>query len=101
MSAIVPAPTACTDAEAPPPRIRITISMAIEVLTAEMIFQSAKRAKEMRYIVRLPRVSEKEDHQRGKMDMESMYIATDKLVIVGEELRSVASWGRAAMKTLQ
>ena len=48
-------------------------------------------------MVRRPSVSEKEDHQSGKMDMESMYIATERLVIVGVELRSVASCGRAAM----
>jgi len=48
MSAMVPAPTACTEAEAPPPRIRITINMPIEVLTAEIMFQSTKRAKEAR-----------------------------------------------------
>jgi hypothetical protein len=48
-------------------------------------------------MVRRPRVSEKEDHQRGKMDMESMYIATEKLVIVGVLLRSVASCGNAAI----
>lgn len=45
---------------------------------------------------RLPSVSEKEDHQRGKMDMLSMYIATERLVIVGVVLRSIASSGRAA-----
>jgi hypothetical protein len=48
MSAMVPAPTAWTDAEAPPPRIRITISIAIEVLIAEMMFQRVKRAKDTR-----------------------------------------------------
>jgi hypothetical protein len=48
-------------------------------------------------MVRRPRVSEKEDHQRGKMDMESMYMATERLVIVGVLLRSVASCGNAAI----
>lgn len=72
------------------------ISMPIEVLSAETMFQSAKRAKEVKYMVRRPRVSEKEDHQRGKIDMLSMYMATERLVIVGVELRSIASCGRAA-----
>lgn len=49
---------------------------------------------------RRPRVSEKEDHQRGKMDMLSMYIATERLVIVGVVLRSIASWGSAAVMEL-
>ena len=51
-------------------------------------------------MVRRPSVSEKEDHHSGKMDMLSMYIATDKFVIVGVECRSIASCGRAAMKNI-
>lgn len=72
ISAIVPAPTACTLAAAPPPRMRITISMPILVDMAERMFQSKKRVKEMRYIVRRPTDSENDDHQRGNIDMESM-----------------------------
>ena len=41
-------------------------------------------------MVRRPRVSEKEDHQSGKMDMESIYKAAERLVIVGEVCRSSA-----------
>lgn len=72
MSAIVPAPTACTLAAAPPPRTRITISIAILSDMAARIFHSRKRVKDVRYIVRRPRVSEKDDHQRGNIDIESM-----------------------------
>lgn len=35
-------------------------------------------------------------HQRGKMDMASMYKATDKLVTVGVVFRSTDNSGRAA-----
>lgn len=51
-------------------------------------------------MVRLPRVSEKEDHQRGKMDMLSMYKATERLAVVGVELRSMVNSGRAARYTV-
>jgi hypothetical protein len=51
-------------------------------------------------MVRRPKVSEKEDHQRGKMDMLNMYIATERLVIVGVVWRSAESWGREAILTL-
>ncbi len=40
---------------------------------------------------RRPRVSLNEDHQSGKIAMESMYMATERLVIVEVALRSVAS----------
>ena len=40
---------------------------------------------------RRPKASEKADHQRGKIAMLSMYNATDRLVIVGEVLRSWAT----------
>ena len=43
-----------------------------------------------------PRVSEKDDHQRGKIDMDSIYIATLKFVIVGVVWRSEANCGNAA-----
>ena len=47
-------------------------------------------------MVRRPRVSEKEDHQRGKMPMESMYKAAARLAIVGDVCRSSAICGRQA-----
>ena len=47
--------------------------------------------------MRRPSCSEKEDHQRGKMDMLSMYKATDMFVIVGVELSSLDKLGSAAV----
>lgn len=47
ISAMVPAPTACTEAEAPPVKIRKTISIAMLVDTAETMAKMRKRAKEM------------------------------------------------------
>jgi len=32
------------------------------------------------------------------MDIESIYMATERLVIVGVVLRSIESWGRAAVE---
>ena len=40
--------------------------------------------------MRRPRVSENEDHQSGNIDIESMYKAAERLVIVGEVCRSPA-----------
>lgn len=48
MSAMVPAPTAWTDAEAPPPQIRNTMSMAMLVLMADRTEKMVKRVNEMR-----------------------------------------------------
>lgn len=47
MSAMVPAPTACTEAEAPPVKMRKTMSMAMLVETAATMAKMRKRAKEM------------------------------------------------------
>jgi hypothetical protein len=46
MSAMVPAPTAWTDAEAPPPRMRMTMSMAMLALRADRTEKTVKRVKE-------------------------------------------------------
>lgn len=43
-----------------------------------------------------PNVSENEDHQRGKIDMLSMYIAIERLVMVGVACKSCDNSGRAA-----
>lgn len=48
-------------------------------------------------MVRRPNSSEKEDHQRGKMDMEIMYKATDKLVTVSGASNSRDRMGSAAV----
>lgn len=48
ISAMVPAPTACTEAAAPPPSILITMSIPIDVETAETMFQIVKSAKDVR-----------------------------------------------------
>lgn len=50
---------------------------------AATIFHIVKRAKETKYMVRRPNVSEKEDHQSGNIDMLNIYIATDRFVSVG------------------
>lgn len=44
-----------------------------------------------------PRVSLKLLHHKGKMDMESMYIATLRFVIVGEASRAFDIGSRAGM----
>lgn len=72
------------------------ISIPIEVEIAEMMFHNVNSANETIYIVRRPNVSEKDDHQSGKILMEIMYIATDRLVIVGVVFKSSAISGRAA-----
>ena len=51
-------------------------------------------------MVRRPNVSENDDHQRGNIDIASMYSATAKLVIVGDECRSSAICSRAAVVLL-
>jgi hypothetical protein len=100
MSAIVPAPTAWTDAAAPPPSILMTISMPIDVLTAEITLHNTKRVKETIYMVLRPKVSENDDHHNGNIDMLSIYMATERLVIVGVVLSSTASWGSAANRLM-
>lgn len=61
ISAIVPAPTAWTEADAPPPSIRMAINMAIESLIALRTDVTANKAKEIIYTVLLPSFSEKAD----------------------------------------
>jgi hypothetical protein len=48
ISAMVPAPTAWTLAEAPPAQIRNTMSMGMLVLTAHRMDEMTKRAKDAR-----------------------------------------------------
>ena len=60
------------------------------------MLNSRNRANDVRYIVRRPRVSENEDHQSGNMDMESIYKAAERFVIVGDVCRSSAIWRREA-----
>jgi hypothetical protein len=64
----------------------MTISIEIDVLNAERIVHKMNNAKEARYIVLRPRVSENDDHHNGKIDMLSMYRATDIFVTVGVAL---------------
>ena len=58
------------------------------VETADKMLQTTNNVKDERYTVRRPSVSENEDHQRGKIDMLSMYNATERLATVGEVRRS-------------
>lgn len=67
------------------------MSIAIEVETADRTLNTAKRTKDIRYMVRRPSVSLNDDHHKGKMDMLSMYKAIDKFVTVGVEFRSFAT----------
>ena len=50
----------------------MTMNMAIFVESAARMFQRRKNANDTMYIVRLPRVSEKDDHHRGNIDIASM-----------------------------
>jgi hypothetical protein len=61
----------------------MTMSMLIDVLIAEITLHNTKRAKDIKYIVLRPNVSENDDHHNGKIDMLSIYMATERLVIVG------------------
>ena len=60
----------------------MTMSMPIEVLTAEATLNTTKRAKDIKYIVLRPNVSENDDHHNGKIDMLSIYMATERFVTV-------------------
>lgn len=68
----MPAPTAWTEADAPPPRIRIAISIPIFVLIALNTENTTKRLNEMMYIVRRPNFSEKEDLADVKLRLSSI-----------------------------
>jgi hypothetical protein len=69
----------------------MTTSIAILVLTALRTENRTNRVKDVSNMDRLPSISEKEDHQRGKIDIESIYIATERLVTVGVAFKSTAS----------
>jgi len=97
---MVPAPTACTDAAAPPASNLMTMSIGIEVLTAAATDQIVNSAKDVRYIDLRPKVSENEDHHRGKIAIPSIYNAIVKLVIVGEVSKSIANCGREALEII-
>jgi hypothetical protein len=64
MSAMVPAPTACTAAAAPPLRTRKTMNMAALMLTALIHEKITNSKKDMMYTLRRPLVSEKYDLSR-------------------------------------
>ena len=48
-------------------------------------------------MLRRPNLSENELQKMGNMDIESIYIAIERLVIVSEALRSLVREGRAAL----
>jgi hypothetical protein len=95
-SAIVPAPTAWTEADAPPLSNRITISIAIDLETAHSMLNMAKRQKDTMYIVRRPSFSLKDDHHSGKMDILSMYNEILRFATVVVECSSAETWEREA-----
>ena len=59
------------------------MSMAIDLDLAQRILKATKRVKDVKYIVRRPSLSLKDDHHNGKMDMLSMYKEIDRFVVVG------------------
>lgn len=95
---MVPAPTAWTDAAAPPDKTLMTISILIEVLIAERMANKVNSVNDTRYMVRLPNVSENEDHHNGNIDMASIYKATERFVTVDEAWSSADNCGRVAKK---
>lgn len=72
------------------------MSIAIELEIAQRELKTTKRLKEMRYIVRRPSLSLKDDHHSGKMDILSMYREIDKFVIVVDVPSSFDTWEREA-----
>jgi hypothetical protein len=58
------------------------MSMLIDMLTAEITLNTTKRAKDIKYMDLRPNVSENDDHHNGKIDMLSIYKATERFVIV-------------------
>ena len=67
-----PAPVEWALAEAPPAHMRKMMSMVMFLLMAERTEKTTNMLNDIRYIVRRPNSSEKDDHQRGKMAMEIM-----------------------------
>lgn len=93
ISLIVPAPTACTLAAAPPLNVRITINTVILLASALKIANNTKSPNETIYIVRRPTLSLNELHHKGNIDMLSMYTATLMFVTVWEAENAVLmSW---------
>ena len=76
------------------------MSMAIFTDTADMTANKANSVKDIMYIDLLPMVSENDDHQSGKMDMESIYMSTDKLTTVAV-LLNVDAISTSAGKTIE
>jgi len=74
----------------------MTTSIAMELEMADRTLNTTKREKDMRYIVRRPNASLKDDHHSGNMDILSMYRAIDKLVMVGVVSKSRDTWERDA-----
>lgn len=92
-----PDPTACTEELEAPPRIRNTISMGMSTLTADRTEKTTNKLKEIKYTLRRPYSSEKDDHQRGNMACAIMYMAMERLVTVDEAWNSLLSTGSAAV----
>lgn len=92
----MPAPTAWTEADAPPLNMRITMSIAIESEIALRMLKMVKRQKDTRYMVRRPNRSLKDDHHSGNIDILSMYNEIDRFVIVVVVSRSLDTWDSEA-----
>lgn len=73
------------------------MSIVTLVLTAESTAKTINMVNEIKYMLRRPNSSEKDDHHKGKMDMDNMYKATDKFVMVSDALKSREMTVRAAV----
>ena len=92
MSEIVPAPTAWTDAAAPPLNILITMSIGTVLESADTAANMMDNPNESSRTLRRPNISEKPDHQIGKIAKLSIYKATFRFTIVGEAWSSSPIW---------
>ena len=74
------------------------MSIVIEPETAARMLQMTKKTKETMYTVRLPAVSEKEDHHRGHMAMLIFESDSERFVIDKLAFRSDDVCCKAAIK---
>jgi hypothetical protein len=88
MSAIVPAPIAWPAELALPDSRRKAMRKATLGLIPHADVRGTLRKKAMMKMARLPSVSEKEAHQRGKMEDDRRNKATERLMMVCETSKS-------------
>lgn len=76
------------------------INIVMETERADKILHRVNKANEARYIERRPSRSLNDDHQRGNMDILSMYKATERLVTVAVVLYVLATSPSPAVKKI-